>query len=168
MLKSRLIVLFFFYVCSNMYVAEEIDSLAPNFTAYQDLNSSFSKLYSSLIDNASAPPQQPMLTFQTVEDVMSNLQSNPLLLQSLDQSVFQRTQELMRSVRGDLGTSGNWLLSPNFPDLAQSFNTLMQSSANPFTGMDLGSFTSTAPTLEADIFNVDDEEEFDWDKLPLA
>eukprot|EP01147_Barroeca_monosierra_P003927 gene3927-6399_t len=156
------------YIATLVYLSVHLvdtglENLNTSLSAYQDLNSSFNKLYSSLVREATTTTEQssqPMLTFEAVQDVLSNLETNP----SLDQALFRRTQDLARNVANDLSTSGNWLLSSHFPGLAQSFNDLIQSSNNPFASIDL----STLPLqVSTDLFNVEEEEEFDWDTLPM-
>ncbi|EGD76234.1 hypothetical protein PTSG_00936 [Salpingoeca rosetta] len=196
---------------NQLAVPDNID-LNASLSAFHDLNSSFSQIYSSIVDTApattpttsstaasiittttmaptapapaapatsTAPTSSvtataaapPVLTFETVQGVMSNLESNPPLLQTLDQSLYKKTQDLVKNVQGDMSLSGNWLLSPHFPDLAASFNTLLQSSTNPLASMDLSALPMAPKQPQpqtTDIFNVDEEEEFDWDTLPMA
>lgn len=45
----------------------------------------------------------------------------------------------MKNVQDDVALSGNWLQSTHFPNLATSFNHLLQSSTNPLASMDLSS-----------------------------
>eukprot|EP00055_Hartaetosiga_balthica_P016184 m.100760 g.100760 ORF g.100760 m.100760 type:complete len:111 (-) comp9050_c3_seq1:2730-3062(-) len=109
-----------------------------------------------------------MVTFETIEGVMHNIEANRDLQKSVDPLVFKETQNWMESVRNDLASSANpnWLMSPNFSGLATSFNVLVQPN-NILSQIDVANIPVLNNSISNNnMFDVgEEEEEFDWSTI---
>lgn len=140
--------------------------------AVNGLSSSFRSVYQSIVstgagaETASAAP--PPLSLENMELLLSNLTSDQSILSTLDPNQLRLTQDLMQSVKADTASTGNWMASTRFPDLATSFNTLFShsqlgSQAFPLLGsIGLSAGNSAVKHIPE---GEEDEEEFDWNSI---
>eukprot|EP00730_Choanoeca_flexa_P009010 TRINITY_DN12572_c4_g5_i3.p2 TRINITY_DN12572_c4_g5~~TRINITY_DN12572_c4_g5_i3.p2 ORF type:complete len:399 (+),score=119.40 TRINITY_DN12572_c4_g5_i3:3886-5082(+) len=127
------------------------------------------------LNRAQLASAQGVVTFDTIEEVLNNVDANPILKASLNSESLEKTQALADQVRTDTSLGQSWLSSSHFPDLAASFANLME-KGNLFASLDLKSLPMhsfrtdmPAPARPSDKHDNDDDDDidndFDWNSI---
>eukprot|EP00051_Salpingoeca_urceolata_P006457 m.85340 g.85340 ORF g.85340 m.85340 type:complete len:309 (+) comp14842_c1_seq2:1530-2456(+) len=140
----------------------QLSAIAP----FEDLSSSFQNLYQSVLESSQEKPlpqplhpAPPTVSLDAMAGLLDTVQTSSTLRSSLDPVKLRETQQLMTTVRQEAQQVGNWTAATHFPDLAQSFSLLLQSSGLKLPSEGVGSGRPQQPFFE------EEEEEFDYDKL---